>query len=53
LNFSILTLLLFLVSACGVKGDPVHPDGAVMPSIPSSQYKTLNVKQPLNESVQP
>jgi hypothetical protein len=38
--------------ACGVKGNPVPPDGTEMPSIPS-QYKNLKVKQKLNEAQLP
>ncbi|MFY7994282.1 MAG: hypothetical protein ACOVP4_13375 [Bacteriovoracaceae bacterium] len=52
MNFKLIFLFIFLCTACGVKGNPVHPDGTEMPSIPS-QYKQLKVTQPLNEAETP
>ena len=48
MNFKILSLL-FLVSSCGVKGNPVAPDDANVPSV-LENYPDVQLDQPLKDS---
>jgi hypothetical protein len=49
LNFKII-ILLFLVSSCGVKGNPSSPEGQTTPSV-LDNYPDVQVEQPLKDSV--
>jgi len=47
LNFKIL-ILLFLVTSCGVKGDPVAPRSKPMPSF-LDNYPDIETEKPVEE----
>lgn len=47
LNFKLL-VLLFLATACGVKGDPIAPITKPMPSF-LDNYPDIETEQQLNE----
>jgi len=47
LNFKIF-LLLFILSGCGVKSDPVSPTAKPMPSF-LENYPDIETEQPLQE----
>jgi len=51
LNSKIVFLFLFLASACGVKGDPVSPKNATLPSV-IENYPDINLAQPLQDNKQ-
>jgi len=51
LNSKIVFLYLFLASACGVKGDPVSPKNATLPSV-IENYPDINLAQPLQDNKQ-
>jgi hypothetical protein len=48
LNFKIL-LGLFILSSCGVKGNPVAPTSHKLPSV-LENYPDIEVDQPLKDS---
>jgi hypothetical protein len=47
LNFNILFLLL-LISACGVKGDPISPKSPALPSL-MENYSDIETEKPIDE----
>lgn len=50
LNFKLsLLIFLLLISACGVKGDPSTPQGAVVPSL-IENYPDIHIETPLGDN---
>jgi len=49
LNFNIsLLFILFLLAACGLKGDPVNPKSSVLPSLFDKNYPDIELNDPLS-----
>ncbi|HXH75298.1 MAG TPA: hypothetical protein VNJ08_10055 [Bacteriovoracaceae bacterium] len=49
MNSKITLLLLLLISACGVKGDPSSPKNVVVPSL-IENYPDVKTNQPLMDN---